>query len=1566
MYKDVTINWEVFQYKFTGNSRDVFEHLAYILFCYEFKIETGIFRYFNQPYVETLPIDIGDECIGFQAKYYDASTSISDKKLELKNAIDGAKTKYSNINKFIIYTNKELSTSSKKDTVKPEYQIEIEKHGLEKDISVEWRVKSNFEIMLMMPELELVRDYFFNPDLGIKGYVAQVKLHSQNKLENIKSTISYRDQIIKINKNNFNILSFHSSENSSLIIYGDGGSGKSAFVKDLLESESATVIAFKATDFDMATFAEFSRSFGEYSFEDYLKLFKNEERKICLIDSMEKVLIMNNQDTIKTFINLLIKYEWKIIFTIRTIHKDNFVNNFLYGVKYQELKIDTLSKQELQEALTGTDIILPKESSYINLLGNLFYLKLYIELACKNTAEISTIEKFVESIWNHKIKSANQNSELDIRREKTICHIVLSCANEGVYYYSYQCHDDSKAIALLKEDEIIAYDETMRGYYLSHDIYEEIVLKHIFEDLYIKKIDCRHFFKDIGNSLVVRKIFRLWIKEKLSQEAIDIKDFILEVFYSDEISSIWKDEILITLMGIEDETNSLNLIKQILTKDKHKLLFRAIFLLNTTCRIIDGDFWNKILTAEEQKKTNLYRKTKPTGTGWTYVLNLIYEDLDIIKWNPQNIMTVIECLNNWTFYNIKGTETKHAGLTALFLYKKIKTDEKLKYKLNDETVKEIITVILSSAFEIDNELSTIIEEVIRDESFNHMHEYYDLCLQAVSNVYDCGNLVDSNPKLVFDLANKYWFLKKERAYYRTYGTEDAFGINDSTSHDYYPSSSFQTPIFRLLQSHPWETLDFIIELFDKVTIKYKNSYLGEKYNEIKSIKVIFPSGKEVEQIASERLWSMYRGTSTAPNLLECILMALERWLLFVFKETPEVSERISLKLLNSQSVALTSVIVSLIEAYPQNLFYIACILIPTKEIFILDNSRAINELSSNFLKGLIPTDKLFDDERIKTNNQEFRKKRFEDVIIEYQLNSENVSEVVLEKRNNLIYKQFDKVFETINEFEELYQFPYYRMDIRRLKPDIDNLIMENGTTYVPLVSQLPAPLIEFHNESNDQKRELLNESNLYLWAVSRFKHEFNKSEKYTDYENNPLKALREAKEIWHANNKAYSYLPKYTPIYVFTILIRDFKESILEEDYSYCRDGILKYIEDNIGRINIAQVGSECEAAVSTLPLIMANENEDEISFDKAIELLLSLILDTNKLAIDSFSIKAWELDYKRALGLFNCYVELKPQYDTEVGIYNGITTIEFIKKNRHKINMILANQHTLPNDFSKLDYNTLLKLNILLSPINKNTLTTSIEIGKAIWGILFKDNHRRSRDFERNVKIEMNYIKWLSQFLMNISLEEQRKFLTVMAEYISCCESLERFLRDIILMQDKLHKYNEFWHIWNRMQPIIISLCKKTEERDRTISSREYHDGLDKIVETYLLAFPWWNDNIRSWHSLKKENHLFFRHISHEIGHNASVLYAIGRVLNTIGYDFLSQGIDWLYEIIKNNPHLEHKKLELNTEYYLKEYMQRYILENRLYFKRNPSLRNKVITILNFLVNRGSTCSYMLRESIV
>ena len=135
---DIAVNWEAFNNKFSGKAREAFERLAYTLFCFEFKRPYGILCYFNQPYIETSPIaiDKGD-IVGFQAKYYDAATPLSSRKAELIDAIKGTLLSYPKLNKFIIYTNKDLNVSSTKNKTKPSYQREIESCGENLGIQVE-------------------------------------------------------------------------------------------------------------------------------------------------------------------------------------------------------------------------------------------------------------------------------------------------------------------------------------------------------------------------------------------------------------------------------------------------------------------------------------------------------------------------------------------------------------------------------------------------------------------------------------------------------------------------------------------------------------------------------------------------------------------------------------------------------------------------------------------------------------------------------------------------------------------------------------------------------------------------------------------------------------------------------------------------------------------------------------------------------------------------------------------------------------------------------------------------------------------------------------------------------------------------------------------------------------------------------------------------------------------------------------------------------------------------------------------------------------------------------------
>ena len=110
---NIRVDWEVFESKFSQNPRAAFEGLSTTLFCNKMGLSHGIFRYFNHPYIETQPVTAPDGLLtGFQAKYYDASTRISSKEADFKNAIADAKQKYAGISRIIFLIRKCLTASA--------------------------------------------------------------------------------------------------------------------------------------------------------------------------------------------------------------------------------------------------------------------------------------------------------------------------------------------------------------------------------------------------------------------------------------------------------------------------------------------------------------------------------------------------------------------------------------------------------------------------------------------------------------------------------------------------------------------------------------------------------------------------------------------------------------------------------------------------------------------------------------------------------------------------------------------------------------------------------------------------------------------------------------------------------------------------------------------------------------------------------------------------------------------------------------------------------------------------------------------------------------------------------------------------------------------------------------------------------------------------------------------------------------------------------------------------------------------------------------------------------------
>ena len=154
-------DWQIFDMNFSENPELNFEWMCYQLFCREFGKDKGIFRYYNQPSLETEPISHNKDVIGFQAKYY--TVNLTERKQKIINVIKETKKRYPNLTILYFYSNKDW-TAVQTELVdkKTEAQNDIENEAASNGIKIEWRTKSFFESEFVTIENSDITQYFFD------------------------------------------------------------------------------------------------------------------------------------------------------------------------------------------------------------------------------------------------------------------------------------------------------------------------------------------------------------------------------------------------------------------------------------------------------------------------------------------------------------------------------------------------------------------------------------------------------------------------------------------------------------------------------------------------------------------------------------------------------------------------------------------------------------------------------------------------------------------------------------------------------------------------------------------------------------------------------------------------------------------------------------------------------------------------------------------------------------------------------------------------------------------------------------------------------------------------------------------------------------------------------------------------------------------------------------------------------------------------------------------------------------------------------------------------------------
>ena len=1571
----ISINWNLFKAKFDGKENKEFERLAYHLFCIEHNNKIGLFRFKNQTGIETDPIKTEKGFEGFQAKYYEGK--LSGHKDDIIDSIRKAKQKNNHLTHLHLYLNLEVSESSKRNIKESVFKTEIENTARDLDLELIWRVPSNFEIQLSDPSNSHIAKYFFDNEKTVIDLLNFLEDHTSSLFLSIQTDIVLNNRIIKIDRNSeIDTLSKNISTDSVTIISGEGGTGKTALVKDLFVEKNGTIpfYVFKSAEFNLNDINILFRNYGNYTVKDFIEAHSEEKYKIIVFDSSEHISDFENQEPLTNFLSLLIENSWSILFTTRLNYLDDLKFQFLnvFRVKFQDYRIEKISVDQLQELSENYFFTIPQNIRMKEILRNLFYLDEYLKFYDNDSAQ-TDLDQFKRSIWCNKIQnSKNKKSNIHLQRERCFISIVKKKCDEGTFYVqtSADCTDD--ALISLQNDEIIGFDNKYGGYFITHDIYEEWGLETIIDRAFNTASSYKFFFKTIGNSLVIRRAFRNWLSEKLYSNSEDIQLFIEQSFINVDIVQHWKDEILTSVLLSDYSEIFFRRFEAEISQNNFQYLQKIIFLLRIACKTVDNTLLKNLPDLVKEYPSIIF--TKPIGTGWDKSIALVYDNLNVLE--SQEWQFIIPLLDDWSTLIKKGKTTKLCGLIALYFYKKKEQDSSF-YFLNS-TEEKLIAIILNCGVEIKNELHQIFDEVLNSDQITNQLPYYDLCETILNGKENNLAVVLSSPKYVMKLASHFWIDKHwiERPFGRS-DIESYYGIKDD--HDYYPASAYQTPMYNLLRFDFANAINFVIEFVNTTVENYAQSGFDE---DLKSVELEISNEKVIKQYLSHSLWEVYRGSSSpvAPQLLQSLHMALEKYLLESAKnDDAEIIESWLIYLIEkSVSASITAVVASVVLAYPDKFFNAIKIIFSCTEFFHYDNMRATNgERTAKNIIGISSIGyrhKLHYDERVKALNDSHRKNSLENQIILYQFFSNpGISEDVAENRKQEIWKILDKFNESLpvaeDEDNKTKRLLLARIDRRKMKPEYSQ---QGDSVVINLNPQLNEDLKEFSQKGLESYNETSKYLALHLWSTQQSKTS-EISGDYPQYDNSPELILRETKEVEKlvsdSQRSIYSWVYQNIPGFSCSALINKFYTQLSQEDLEYCENVIVQFSLFPLNENYEYQISDGVEASVNTLPKLMEifPQNNNHyllilffLLFDRTPIGAYKRICDYSLETIsDHFFIDSL-LNVKKIL---LCFLKYKPlfnkfQHDNKKELANyrnwrGTFHIKAIQKFIEKYDDSLDNFFESDNlMFENVSFEDLsledLEIIFLLIPSDRedvDLLVIASELLKIFASKLFlQDKNDDKIDYSTRSRI----YKKLSYFILNREQDNIPQYFAPFIANFSISDNFNDFLQQIILAVEEIKRYDQFWLIWSLLYPLIV---------ENKNSKSHYYE---KLVKNYLLADRFFIEPVTDWHLIKDREKTFYENIVNDIGEVPCTLNAMSKFLSQAGYCFIENGIFWLSEII-NKTHSN--GFDSNTVYYLENLMKKFIFLNRSRIKKSLVIKNSVLTILDYLVLSGSVNAYLLRE---
>ena len=1361
-------------------------------------------------------------------------------------------------------------------------------------------------------------------------------------------------------------------------VTGTPGVGKSAIIKELLaiELSDSLPFLFKADQFNKSTLSQVFTEIGiSHNLLDLISTISLLQNKIIIIDSGEKLLEGDPDNSFKQLLEIIRENTTlKILVTSRS-YAVNVIAQKYSIPNLNLIEIPSLSDIELQSIA----IKFPKINSLLNnnnikeILRSPKYLEFALNAIDKAEfqSEDITLTEFKDKLWFQIIENGNVvKNGIARKREKTFNHIAIGRAvNMQLFFHPEDSAIDYEAVDALLNDNVISKNGIKYEFTPSHDILEDWALVRHISATNNFLASGEVLFDKLTNQPALRRAFRLWIEELILTDIDTVQELVRTTLTNSNIERYWVDEILTAIFRSGDCSAFFNSFKNELVEKNASFLNRCILICRTTCK--------EYSYKESSSKDILL----PIGSAWEELLIFIaanYEDVKSIR------NTILEFLLDWEYKYLfiftacTAREIMAGKAIAINFIKEIEKQEEFWDGSSERNkFEDLIYLVFSFAnYDEDEEIKNLLQRTLdrkKEEGNWGLEVYYDkvseLALGGVRN----QKLIYRYPDLIIDLANKNWKKSPEKpkksrdsllfSFPESKERDESWGIK-RYRFDFFPSGIYKTFVYNLLRSHPIKGLQFVVEFTNYMIKSYADSEYSKKEDLIQ-VEINLNSGEVVQEYSNDFLWLAYRGTVVTDYLLESILASFEKYMLEM-ANTKEADTILAFQLLvdyclkNSNSVTLTSCLVSVFIAHPESFGKSILPILKCKECYELDLNRATRERSTMAI--LDERISYAQKERYDSNKLPHRTKYMRglrDFMFIYQF---NIGEL-----NGEFFDILDGFYSTCGD-DLLWEKAIYEMDSRKYKASK----VENSRNMLQIEVEYPEKILSAVTTFTEERK--------YDDGSLSFSSKIHKVIEGTD---------SMTLEEWRATYSHYTQDENQRsmfdlPVSLAVIGLKNYPTELTAEQKQWSlniiADTQLEIVKSKLDRMSFASLAYNSLEEKTTIEAshLLFTYIEDENKLDDCkitiAYLLISHLVDHEQNEYGTyfrtiffeeqpqFSLKLWSFlisyskfhtenkqRYFRTPEDEKAYHEKKYQFVSENILNNTITeeVIDFETHEAHYLAMALLLVNVETEDDRQRKF--ILKLTELILQDQKLKEEYS------------HNRSKQNRKLDTGIIIRVRFI--LNEILLYNEIEFCKTLLnTLIAPFLDenyatdrdtvdmykfsqeILSTLITRYEDIVFLNidSDIQKYGvHFWELWKELYQKIKLTGKNYFAKEMLLDS----------------SWPIRSDNWKGFIDQKK----FYEEIVLNFGsyNFPSVL----KVFSTFGEKvFLPERLSWLVKFLEENPKNGQHLNSASAKTLIKVLFNNHISE----IKNSQTLVSDFMYILNNMVEKGLSEAYLIRECVI